>query len=179
MTAVLASTTVAAANDQPNAKDKEGQTPQLAASATGLPVPRFASLRVDKVNLRQGPSTDYPIAWIFQRTGLPVEILREFEGWRQIRDADGTTGWMQGAAISGRRTAIVAPWDAKPDAQPVQLPLTSQPSGNAETIAVVEPGVIVNILSCDGKACRVSVDQVRGFIPQQRLWGVYPNEVIN
>src|SRR5215471_15023976 len=81
--------------------------------ASGLALPRFVSLKSDRVNLRQGPGTDYPTSWIFRRAGLPVEVLKEFEGWRQIRDSEGTTGWVLGSMLSGRRTAILRPWDIK------------------------------------------------------------------
>ena len=66
------------------------------AGASGLPVPRFVSLKSDRVNLRQGPGTEYPTAWVFRRAGLPVEVIKEFESWRQVRDAEGTTGWVLG-----------------------------------------------------------------------------------
>ena len=78
-----------------------------------LPIPRFVSLKSDRVNLRQGPGIEYPIAWVFRRAGLPLEVIKEFEGWRQVRDADGTTGWILGVMLSGRRTALVLPWEAK------------------------------------------------------------------
>ena len=153
--------------------------------ATGLALPRFASLKVDRVNLRQGPGTDYPTAWVFRRAGWPVEILREFEGWRQIRDAEGATGWVQGAALSGRRTALVAPWDGKSSgdskaaaATPQPHPLRGDARDDAGAVAFVEANVMAAITSCDGRWCRVAVGDIRGFIEQARLWGVYPGEAI-
>ena len=83
------------------------------AGATGLPVPRFVSLKSDRVNLRQGPGTEYPTAWVFRRAGLPVEVIKEFESWRQVRDAEGTTGWVLGTMLSGRRTAVILPWEVQ------------------------------------------------------------------
>ncbi len=147
-------------------------------TATGLPLPRFASLKVDRVNLRQGPGTDYPTAWVFQRAGLPVEILREFEGWRQIRDADGTTGWVQGAALSGRRMALIAPWDSKAAVTAAPNALRGDPRDDAGAIAYLEPNVVTAITNCDGRWCRVAIGEIRGFIEQPRLWGVYPGEMI-
>src|SRR5262245_33767699 len=84
------------------------------AGPSGQPVPRFVSLKSDRVNLRQGPGTEYPTAWVFRRAGLPVEVLKEFESWRQVRDAEGTTGWVSGAMLSGRRTAVILPWLVQP-----------------------------------------------------------------
>src|SRR5262245_7709157 len=74
--------------------------------ASGLALPRFASLKSDRVNLRQGPGTDYPTAWVFRRAGLPVEIVKEFESWRQVGGAEGTPGWVLSSMLGGRtRTA--------------------------------------------------------------------------
>src|SRR5919112_1858880 len=87
---------------------------------TGLPVPRYVSLKTDRVNLREGPSKEHRTAWVFQRAGLPVEITAEFEIWRRIRDAEGTEGWVLHSLLSGRRTALVTPW-TKGDVQPVTL----------------------------------------------------------
>jgi SH3-like domain-containing protein len=149
-----------------------------ARTATGLPLPRFASLKVERVNLRQGPGTDYPTAWVFQRSGLPVEILREHEGWRQIRDADGTTGWVQGAALSGRRSAVVAPWDKTAASAPQPNAVRSDADDAAGAVAFAEANVVAAITSCDGRWCRIAIGDIRGFIEQAKLWGVYPGEVI-
>ncbi len=77
---------------------------------SGLPLPRFVSLKAEKVNVRRGPSSDHAVAWVFQRKGMPVEIVAEFDNWRRIRDSDGEEGWILQNMLSGRRTAVVAPW---------------------------------------------------------------------
>src|ERR1700761_1092971 len=84
-----------------------GAAPQ--GAVTGLPLPRYASLKTDRVNLREGPSKDHPTKWVFQRAGLPVEITAEFETWRKIRDSEGAEGWVLHSLLSGRRTALVGP----------------------------------------------------------------------
>src|SRR3712207_8473270 len=91
-----------------------------AGKVTGLPVPRYVSLKTDRVNLREGPSKDHRTAWVFQRAGLPVEITAEYEVWRRIRDAGGTEGWVLHSLLSGRRTALVMPW-AKNATEPLPL----------------------------------------------------------
>ena len=78
-------------------------------SATGLPLPRYASLKTDRVNLREGPSKDHATKWVFQRAGLPVEITAEFETWRKVRDSEGAEGWVLHSLLSGRRTALIGP----------------------------------------------------------------------
>ena len=149
-----------------------------AASASGLPLPRFVSLKADRVNLRAGPGTDYPTTWVYRRAGLPVEVLSEFEGWRQVRDSDGATGWILQSLLSGRRTALVTPWDLKADKPAPQVPVLASDSSRARTVAVVEAGVIANIHGCDGRWCRVTIDRYRGYMPQKQLWGVYENEIV-
>jgi SH3-like domain-containing protein len=147
--------------------------------ATGLQVPRFVSLKSDRVNLRQGPGTEYPTAWVFRRAGLPVEVIKEFEGWRQVRDAEGTTGWVSGAMLSGRRTAVILPWLVRPgQAEPAVAVLRDDDSEAAKPIAQVEAGVLASIIGCDGRWCRVSVGGFRGYIEQTKLWGAYQGEVI-
>jgi SH3-like domain-containing protein len=148
------------------------------ASASGLPLPRFVSLKADRVNLRAGPGTDYPTSWVYRRAGLPVEVLSEFEVWRQVRDSDGATGWVVQSLLSGRRTALVTPWDVKADKPAPQVPVRNSDSESARTVAIVEAGVIANIHACDGRWCRITIDRFKGYMPQKQLWGVYENEIV-
>ena len=143
-------------------------------TATGLPLPRFASLKSDRVNLREGPSKDHRTTWIFQRAGLPVEITAEFEIWRRIRDSEGTEGWVLHSLLSGRRTALVSPW-ARNDAQPIFVK-AGEDSGLA---ARLQSGVLSTIKRCDGAWCRVTGEGYDGWIRQDRLWGAYPGEKID
>jgi SH3-like domain-containing protein len=150
----------------------------MGKSESGLPLPRFVSLKADRVNLRAGPGTDYPTSWVYRRAGLPLEVLSEFEGWRQVRDAEGATGWVLQSLLSGRRTALVTPWDAKDNAPAPQLPVRRSDSESARIVVNVEAGVIANVHSCDGLWCHVSIDKFRGYLPQKKLWGVYENEIV-
>ncbi len=83
---------------------------QAAKGPSGLPLPRFVTLKSKRVNLRIGPGTDYAASWMYLKAGLPVEIIQEYDNWRQIRDADGTEGWVNQSLLSGSRAAIAAPW---------------------------------------------------------------------
>jgi SH3-like domain-containing protein len=145
-------------------------------SVTGLPVPRYVSLKSDRVNLREGPSKEHRTSWVFQRAGLPVEITAEFETWRRIRDADGSEGWVLHSLLSGRRTALVSPWVKKPGEI---FTLHERASDTAEIVARLQPGVLANVKSCSGSWCRVIIDRVDGYLRQERLWGVYPNEKVD
>ncbi len=147
-----------------------------AVVGSGLPVPRFVSLKSDRVNLRNGPGTDYPTGWVYRRAGLPVEVIKEFETWRQVRDSDGATGWVLQSLLSGRRTGLVLPWERKSGSAPPLVPIMASDSEHSGVVANVEAGVIADLHSCDGRWCRVTVDQYAGYIEQKKLWGVYEGE---
>lgn len=147
---------------------------QGVGTVTRLPLPRFASLKSDRVNLREGPSKDHRTTWVFQRAGLPVEITAEFENWLKIRDADGSEGWVIRQLLSGRRTAIVAPWN-----KAASLPLYGHPDPTAAVAANLQPGVLGNVKGCDGTWCRIFGDGFDGYELQTNLWGVYPGERVD
>ncbi|MBS7543331.1 SH3 domain-containing protein [Ancylobacter oerskovii] len=141
---------------------------------SGLPVPRFVSIKADKVNVRSGPTRDHSVAWVFTRAGLPVEITAEFETWRRIRDSDGAEGWVYHSMLSSRRTALVGPW-LKDGATSLYASRDAQ----SRVAAQVEPGVLGQVNDCDGSWCRFYGDGFEGFIQQEKLWGVYPGEKID
>lgn len=142
-------------------------------TVTGLPLPRYASLKTDRVNLREGPSKDHTTKWVFQRAGLPVEITAEFATWRRVRDSEGADGWVLHTLLSGRRTGLVGP--GKKD---VTFSVVAAPSDKAELAAQLQSGVIVNIKKCDGAWCQVFGDGYKGYVKQNDLWGVYPDEKV-
>lgn len=153
------------------------QTPG-SVGPSGLPLPRYVSLKSDRVNLRQGPGTDYPTAWVYRRAGLPVEVIEEYEAWRKVRDSEGTTGWILSSLLSGRRTALVLPWELKPGAPRPQIALRQNDSERAAPVAMIEAGVIADIQSCDGAWCYVVIETFRGYLEQTKLWGVYSKELV-
>ena len=140
---------------------------------TKLPLPRFASLKTDRVNLREGPSKDHATKWVYQRAGLPVEITAEFEIWRKVRDSEGVEGWVLHSLLSGRRTALVTPNKKGENSK-----IYARQSASGELAATLQSGVIVNVRNCDGSWCLVDGDGFKGYIEQVKLWGVYPNENI-
>jgi SH3-like domain-containing protein len=146
---------------------------QQVGTVTGLPLPRYASLKTDRVNLREGPSKEHPTTWVFQRAGLPVEITAEFETWLKVRDSEGTEGWVLHSLLSGRRTALVAPGKKKET-----FKIFTSASDRGDLAATLESGVIVNIRSCDGAWCYVDGDGFKGYILQLNLWGVYPGDKV-
>ncbi len=176
--AAAASATAAEAAARAAAAAKGPAAPAAAAaddtpkgSATGLPLPRFASLRSDDVNFRTGPGTRYPIDWVYKRRDLPVEIEREFEVWRLVRAPDGTKDWVHQATLTGRRDVIVTGGERT---------LRSEASTTAAPVAKLQDGVILRVRSCDAKSawCRVQVGDYRGWIRREEVWGLQPDEAI-
>jgi SH3-like domain-containing protein len=102
-----------------------------------------------------------------------VEVIAEFENWRQVRDSEGGTGWVNAALTSARRTAVVAPWVK--DRMLFRLTATR---GGGTLVAQIEPGAIVDIAQCDGEDCEVYASKQKGYLPQKSLWGVYPGEKV-
>jgi SH3-like domain-containing protein len=143
--------------------------PAQAADKTALPVPRFVTLRSDKVNVRTGPGEQYPIDWVFTRKDMPVEIVAEFNHWHRIRDVEGTEGWVQERMVTGKRAIIV---------RGQQRALRERPSGDATVVARAEPGVIAKLLECQPGWCRVEAGGVSGWLKRDEIWGVYPGEVV-
>jgi len=138
---------------------------------SGLPVPRFASLRSSETNLRTGPGVRYPVEWVLVLQGMPVEIVAEFGTWRRIRDPDGTIGWVHQSLLSGRRTAIVTE---------ARRTLRREASDSAASVAYVEPGVIGRVLACpDGPWCRLETAGLSGWLRRDELWGVYAGERVD
>jgi SH3-like domain-containing protein len=153
----------------------EAAEPIATGSVSGLPVPRFVSLKSDRVTVRAGPAKDQDVRWIFTRAALPVEIVAESENWRRIRDREGAEGWVYHSLLSGRRTAIV---EARSKVKDELLPLYDRASDAAAIVARLQPGVMGSVKRCNGTWCRMVGDGFDGWVEQDRLWGVYPNEKI-
>jgi SH3-like domain-containing protein len=145
----------------------------MTAAPSGQPLPRFVSLKSPRVNMRKGPGEDYAVSWIYTRPGLPVEVVQEFDNWRRIRDSDGTEGWVFQGLLTGKRTAVVAPWE-KGD----PLPIRSSPDDKSRITAFLQPGVLASVSRCESGWCRLTDPRFVGWIEQDRLWGVYPDETI-
>jgi SH3-like domain-containing protein len=136
-----------------------------------LPIPRFVSMKHGEANLRVGPGTRYPIAWVFTKKDMPVEIIEEFDTWRKIRDSEGTEGWVSQTAVAGKRSVII-----KGEIRALRQSADLQ----AAPVARVEPGVIGKLLECptvSAEWCRIEVNDVRGWLRRTEIWGVYTREI--
>jgi SH3-like domain-containing protein len=140
-----------------------------AESEPAQKVPRFVTLRSDQVNLRVGPGENYPIEWVLTRKDMPVEIIKEFENWRMIRDWQGTEGWVHERMLAGKRAVIIKGGIRT---------LHRQPDVAASAIAHAEAGVVARLIECRADWCRVEAADHTGWVQRGDLWGVYPDEVV-
>jgi len=132
-----------------------------------LPIPRFVSLKADDVNMRVGPGTRYAIKWVYKHEGLPVEIIQQFEAWREIRDPDGTIGWVHKQMLQSKRMAIIKKNVAV---------LRKSPEEHGSPIIRAEPGVIGKLLECEKDWCKIQVSGHKGWIAKTGIWGAYKSE---
>lgn len=139
--------------------------------STGLPVPRFVSLKSSEVNVRTGPGTRYPIQWVYRRDNLPVEIIEEFDLWRKIRDIEGGSGWVHKSMLEGSRHAFIQ--------GKIPRILRANPEPDARPLLKAEPMVVAGVMECHLRWCRVQIAGRKGWIEKEHLWGVYLQEVFD
>lgn len=145
-----------------------------AVTTSGLPVPRYVSLKSDHVNVRAGPTKDNDVSWVYTRAGLPVEITAEFENWRRVRDSEGAEGWVYHSLLSGRRTAVVTM-----KTRDELAPLYDSADPKSAVAARLQAGVVAQVRKCGSGWCHVSGNGFDGWIQQERLWGVYADEKVD
>ena len=153
-----------------------GFTAQAAAKGpSGLPLPRFVSLKAKRVNLRIGPGRHYAVAWLYTKAGVPMEVIQEYDNWRRVRDAEGTEGWVYQSLLSGERTAVTAPWKMG-ETQDDFIDMHREARSNADIVARLEPGVVVVVKACNGDWCEAQAEGTGGWVQQSEIWGAYPGE---
>ena len=147
------------------------QPPQAHGSVTNLPLPRWASLRADEVNLRVGPGLRFPIEWQYRRRDLPMQILREVDVWRLVQDQDGVKGWVHQQTLTGRRSFVVKPYEAV---------LRAAAADEAAPVARLKAGVVGRIRACAAGAawCEVQVADYTGFLRREQFFGSEPGEAV-
>lgn len=142
---------------------------QAGPKTSGLPVPRFVSLRADKVNMRAGPGFQYPVEWVYRRRGMPMEVIAEYRGWRKVRDWQGTQGWIHKKLLSSRRRVVVTG---------KLRTLRAGVNPDSPPMARLEAGVIGELVGCPdlGSACRIRVGGYEGWLERSAFWGAHKEE---
>lgn len=144
---------------------------QTAPQGSGLPLPRFVSLRANEVNMRTGPGVRYPVDWVYRRDALPVEVIAEFGTWRKVRDSQGTQGWIHQSMLSGQRAMIILGQTRT---------VRRAPDSSSAALARAEPGVVGELVGCpdEGGWCKIKVEGFDGWLRRVEFWGAYPKEVL-
>ena len=122
----------------------------------------FLSLKNNEVNLRQGPSFEYPIKFIYKKKYLPIEVLDESETWRKIRDFENNSGWIHTSQLSKKKTAICIKNNSV---------IYKKPTIFSKPIAKLEIGRLVLIKRCKMKWCKIASGDFSGWIYKNSLWG--------
>jgi len=148
------------------AEGKDCPPTAKASSVSGFCVPRYVSLKRDKVYARKGPGVDYPALWIYRAKGLPVQVVGETLDWRRVCDPDGGAVWVHRSMVDGRRTV-----EAR---GPAPIPLLSAPSQGARVEGLVNPRALASLDRCQGGWCKLAVGGVTGWAIASEVWGVAP-----
>lgn len=131
--------------------------------------PHYVSQRPDKAYMREGPSFDHKVMWVYQHKGYPLLVTASFDVWRRVLDVDGTTGWMSAQMLSDKRTVLVI-GDGR-----VVLHASDDPA--SKMVGMAEPGAILDLKACEPNVCRVAAEGVDGWMSKDRAWGVSSDEV--
>jgi SH3-like domain-containing protein len=134
------------------------------SAVSGYCVPRYVSLKRDKVYARKGPGVDYPALWIYRAKGLPVQIVGETLDWRRVCDPDGGAVWVHRSMVDGRRSVEAA------GIRPVSVLRAPRPGAAVE--GLLNPRTLASLDRCQGAWCRVRVAGVTGWVGAASVWGV-------
>ena len=157
LAAVLSLVAACDAGAKPPEKAAERQTP------SGMPVPRYVSLKFDKVNARAGPGDDHKLLFVYRVRGLPLQVIAETSEWRRVCDPEGTLAWVHKRVTDGRRTTI------NMSGHPV--PLLKHPKEGFKEAAYLNPKALATLDRCDKGWCKVKADHASGWVREGALWG--------
>ena len=132
-------------------------------SDTGRPLPRYATLKSEKVNMRRGPGKEFQIEWVYYRKHLPVRIILEYQRWRKIEDFEGYSGWVHASLLSGKKSLIVIN----------DAPLKAMPQDDSITLVYLQKNVLLNLKYCDERWCKVKIHKYNGWVRKKLIWGSY------
>lgn len=126
-------------------------------------LPYWAALRYEKVNMRTGPSREYPVSWVYLRKGMPLKVVRIREGWRLVEDHEGEKGWISASQLDLVRAGLVI------GSGPAEV--RAGPNVGAAIKWRAEPGVVAAIKPCRDGWCEVDIAGRKGWMSAARLWG--------
>ena len=143
------------------AKAEERQTP------SGMPVPRYVSLKFDKVNARAGPGDDHKLLFVYRARGLPLQVVAETSEWRRVCDPEGTLAWVHKRTTDGRRMTM--------NTGTQMVALLRRPKEGFKADAYLNPKALAALDRCDKGWCKVKAGHAAGWVPEGALWGTDRN----
>ena len=146
------------------------QEAKLVVQGSGLPVPRFVTLKSDKVNMRVGPGREYPLSWVYKQKNLPLKVIAEFDVWRKVIDHEGTIGWVHSQLVTLKRYALI---------QSRLTKLHRKADEASAVVAVADKGVLLELQICEPLWCRVAANDLRAYVRRDAIWGVLETETLN
>ena len=123
----------------------------------------FLTLRNDEVNLRQGPSFDYPVKIFYKKKFLPVLVQEKSNNFRKIRDHENNSGWIHISQLSKKKAAITVDEN---------IILFSNSSIYSNPIAILKKGRLVRIKKCNNEWCKINTGKFNGWLQKKSLWGL-------
>lgn len=133
---------------------------------SGMPVPRYVSLKFDKVNARSGPGDDHRLLWVYRVRGLPVQVVAETAEWRRICDPEGGLAWVHRRTTDGRQMVM--------NRNRTPAPLLKKPRDDAKATAYLSPRTLASLVKCEDGWCRIKADGASGWAREGQLWGTAP-----
>ncbi len=143
-------------------KGQHGQA-QARQTPSGLPVPRYVSLKFAQVNARGGPGDDYRLLWVYRAKGLPLQVIEETQQWRRVCDPTGAIAWVKATGVDGRRTVIRL--------KPEPLPLLDKPVPGSKTDSILAARAATFLDRCDKGWCKLKGKGGGGWTQAAELWG--------
>tara|TARA_B110001452_G_C15088190_1_gene379674 strand:- start:140 stop:586 length:447 start_codon:yes stop_codon:yes gene_type:complete len=122
----------------------------------------FLTLRNDKVNLRQGPSFEYPVKIFYKKKFLPVIIQDKYGNFRKIKDHENNSGWIHASQLSKKKAALV---------KDKSLIVFNNPTIYSKPLVILDQGKLCMVVKCQNKWCKIKVDKYKGWVKQNALWG--------
>ena len=151
-------------------KQASAQEAKIVVKGSGLPVPRFVTLKSNEVNMRVGPGREYPLSWVYKQKNLPLKVIAEFDTWRKVIDHEGTIGWVHSQLVGLKRYALI---------QSRLTKLHRKPDSTSTVLAVADKGVLLELQICEPQWCRVASDSLRAYVRRDDIWGVLETETLN
>ena len=133
---------------------------------SGLEVPRYVSLKYDKINARNGPDEAHRLLWVYRARGLPVQVVAETREWRRICDPEGGLAWVHKRVTDGRRTVMRV--------EPTPLALLASPKEGARISAWLRGRATASLDKCDKGWCRLKAEGSHGWAREGEIWGTAP-----